>query len=108
MEQTNTVTKKSHFPWKHIIGFVLSIVFTLAAVWVSFGTDLSLDAKVWAIFIFAFIQAGLQLFLFMHVSEGKAGAIQVGNLLFAIFITLVIVVGSIWVLNFGVHLHHHM
>ncbi|WP_199484744.1 cytochrome C oxidase subunit IV family protein, partial [Listeria seeligeri] len=37
------------------------------------------------IFIFAFIQAALQLLMFMHMTEGRDGKIQIGNILFAAF-----------------------
>ena len=82
----------SHFPWKHIVGFVLSIVLTLLALWVIY-TDLSMAAKLWIIFGFAIIQAGLQLLMFMHMTESDSGKIQVGNTLFAAFIAVAIIEG---------------
>ncbi|ATH93657.1 quinol oxidase subunit 4 [Bacillus glycinifermentans] len=93
----------SHFPWKHIVGFVLSIVLTLLALWVIY-TDLSMAAKLWIIFGFAIIQAGLQLLMFMHMTESDSGKIQVGNTLFAAFIAAAIVIGSIWI--FAAHSNH--
>ncbi|KAA6451115.1 cytochrome aa3 quinol oxidase subunit IV [Bacillus swezeyi] len=93
----------SHFPWKHLVGFLLSIVLTLLALWVIY-TDLSMSAKLWIIFGFAIIQAGLQLLMFMHMTESDSGTIQVGNTLFAAFIGIAIVAGSIWI--FAAHTHH--
>ncbi|MCY7798336.1 cytochrome aa3 quinol oxidase subunit IV [Bacillus haynesii] len=86
----------SHFPWKHVVGFVLSIVLTLLALWVIY-TDLSMAAKLWIIFGFAIIQAGLQLLMFMHMTESDSGKIQVGNTLFAAFIAVAIIAGSVWI-----------
>ncbi|TDQ42708.1 cytochrome aa3 quinol oxidase subunit IV [Aureibacillus halotolerans] len=108
MAQSNTTAQKGHFPWKHIVGFVMSIVLTLAALWICFQTDFTLQTKIIIIFLFAFLQAALQLLMFMHLTEGKSGRIQAGNILFAAFIAIVVVLGSFWVMNFGVHLNHHM
>jgi cytochrome aa3-600 menaquinol oxidase subunit IV len=98
------------FPWKHLIGFVLSIVLTLFALWVALGTDLSLTWILIIIFGFAFLQAALQLLMFMHVTENSTntkltGRVQVGNILFAAFVAIVIVIGSVWVMTEG-HAKH--
>lgn len=98
------------FPWKHLIGFVLSIVLTLFALWIALGTDLSLTWILIIIFGFAFLQAALQLLMFMHVTENSTstkitGRVQVGNILFAAFVAIVIVVGSVWVMTAG-HAKH--
>ncbi|MEY9215972.1 cytochrome aa3 quinol oxidase subunit IV [Bacillus subtilis] len=69
----NKSAEHSHFPWKHIVGFILSIVLTLLALWVAVYTDLSSSAKLWIIFGFAFIQAALQLLMFMHMTESENG-----------------------------------
>lgn len=41
----------------------------------------------------------------MHLTEGKNGRIQLAKVLFAIIITLVIVIGTYWVMQGG-HGHH--
>ncbi|MDA7025298.1 cytochrome aa3 quinol oxidase subunit IV [Bacillus sp. CLL-7-23] len=101
---TKKSAEHSHFPWKHIVGFVSSIVLTLLALWVALYTDLSMTAILWIIFGFAIIQAALQLLMFMHMTESDSGGIQVGNTLFAAFIAIAIVVGSVWI--FAAHSHH--
>ncbi|MFD1359817.1 cytochrome aa3 quinol oxidase subunit IV [Fictibacillus halophilus] len=98
------------FPWKHLIGFVLSIVLTLFALWIALETDLSLTWILIIIFGFAFLQAALQLLMFMHVTENSTstkltGRVQVGNILFAAFVAIVIVIGSVWVMTAG-HAKH--
>jgi cytochrome aa3-600 menaquinol oxidase subunit IV len=50
------------------------------------------------VFVLAFLQAAIQLFMFMHVTEGE-GRWQVGKMLSAGFIAIVIVAGSVWVMN---------
>lgn len=93
-------------PWKHVVGFVLSIVLTLFAIWFALETDLSTNIKLLVIFGLAIIQAALQLLMFMHLTEnsrkqGFSGRIQIGNILFGFFVAIVIVVGSVWVLSAG-------
>lgn len=41
----NKSAEHSHFPWKHIVGFALSIILTLLALWVAVYTELSPDRK---------------------------------------------------------------
>ncbi|MDQ0206199.1 cytochrome aa3 quinol oxidase subunit IV [Alkalicoccobacillus murimartini] len=107
MSQNHSESTKSHTPWTHIIGFIGSIVLTLFAVWIALYTDLSSLMKIIIIFVFAFVQAGVQLLMFMHIREGKDGITQLGHTVFAIFIAVVIVIGSVFVLQFGIHLPQH-
>ncbi|REH86745.1 cytochrome aa3 quinol oxidase subunit IV [Staphylococcus felis] len=86
---------------KHTIGFIASIILTLLAVFVTLYTSLALNAKITIIFGFAFIQAFLQLLMFMHLTEGKDGRLQLAKVIFAIIITIVIVVGTYWVMQGG-------
>lgn len=86
---------------KHTIGFIASIILTLLAVFVTLYTSLSFEAKVTIIFGFAFIQAFLQLLMFMHLTEGKDGRVQLAKVIFAIIITLCIVIGTFWVMQGG-------
>ena len=55
---------------------------------------MTFHAKVTIIFGFAFIQAALQLLMFMHLTEGKDGRLQSFKVIFAIIITLVTVIGT--------------
>lgn len=96
---TNKTINRNHFPWSLVIGFLLSIALTFLAVWIGIRTDLAYSTIVILVFALAFIQAAIQLFMFMHVSEGAHGIWQIGKMLSAAFIAIVIVAGSVWVLN---------
>ncbi|MED1864073.1 cytochrome aa3 quinol oxidase subunit IV [Fictibacillus nanhaiensis] len=108
---SKTAANEHHgFPWKHLIGFVLSIVLTLFALWIALETDLSMTWILIIIFGFAFLQAALQLLMFMHVTENSTKSnltsrVQIGNILFAAFVAIVIVIGSVWVMTAG-HAKH--
>mgnify|MGYP001242957892 CR=1 FL=1 len=94
------------FPWKHVFGFLLSIVLTLLAVWIAFSSGLPAKTIIALIVILAFCQAFIQLVLFMHMNEGASGSWQATMIYYGIYIAIVIVAGSIWVMTFG-HQHHH-
>lgn len=66
---------------------------------------MTFHAKTTIIFGFAFIQAAVQLLMFMHLTEGKDGQVQSFKVIFAIIITLVTVIGTYWVIQGG-HSHH--
>ncbi|WP_130859641.1 cytochrome aa3 quinol oxidase subunit IV [Gracilibacillus phocaeensis] len=89
------------FPWNHLIGFVLSVLFTLLAVFVAFNTDFSSTVVLWIIGIFAVFQAIIQLFMFMHVTEGQEGLLNIINMFNSAVLALIIVFGTIWVLTSG-------
>ena len=90
---------------KHTVGFIASIVLTLLAVFVTLYTSMTFQAKVTIIFGFAFIQAALQLLMFMHLTEGKDGRTQLFKVIFAIIITLITIIGSYWVMVGGHSAH---
>src|SRR5699024_8497010 len=90
----------SRFPWNHLVGFILSIALTLLAVYVAFKTDFSNTIIMWVIGALAIFQAAIQLFMFMHLTE-REGVINIINIVYSVFLALVIVLGSIWVLTTG-------
>lgn len=97
------------FPWKHVIGYAFSIILTALALWAAFYSGFSTKMILIAISIFAFLQATVQLFMFMHVTETEDGPVQTGNMIHAFIAFLIIIVGSIWVMSFGMdHLHHYL
>jgi cytochrome aa3-600 menaquinol oxidase subunit 4 len=51
------------------------------------------------VFLLAFIQAAIQLFMFMHISEGEHKLWQIGKMIASGLIAIIIVVGSVWVLT---------
>lgn len=93
--------RTSPFPTKHVLGFLVSLVLTFVAAIVALKTDLSFDAIMWIIGTMAVVQAGLQLFMFMHVREGEDGNSQLVNVAFLVFCAIVIVAGTIWTMSFG-------
>lgn len=93
-------------PKHHIVGFAASIVLTVAAAWAAVGSDLPAAWIITSIMILAVLQAAIQLFMFMHMTETESGGIQAGNMLYGFFVAVVIVAGSIWTMSFG-YTHDH-
>lgn len=92
------------FPISHVIGFIFSLILTFSAALIALRTDLSFNAIMWIIGSLAFLQAGIQLFMFMHLREGEDGTANMVNMAYAVFTAIVIVAGSIWVMSSG-HMH---
>jgi cytochrome aa3-600 menaquinol oxidase subunit IV len=93
------------FPIAHVIGFLLSLILTVVAAAVALKTNLSFQVVMWIIGGLAVFQAGLQLFMFMHVNEGEDNKTQLINIVYGIIVALIIVLGSIWVMSAG-HASH--
>lgn len=93
--------KEKGFPVSHVIGFLTSLILTFGAVFLAFETSLPVKTIIWIIGTLAVIQAGLQLYMFMHMNEGEDGKANIINIAYAFFIAVVTVIGSIWVMSFG-------
>lgn len=91
----------NRFPTTQIVGFILSLVLTFAALFIALKTSLSFQTVMWIIGILAFVQAFLQLFMFMHLKEGEDHISQTVNIYIGILFALITVFGSIWVMSFG-------
>ncbi|EFR95397.1 quinol oxidase subunit 4, partial [Listeria innocua FSL J1-023] len=50
--KSNAAHAEGGIPWKHIVGFALSVILTLLAVWVAIYSTLTTNVKVVIIFIF--------------------------------------------------------
>ena len=85
---------KELFPAKQVMGFVFSLILTAVALAVYF-LDMSFAAGMTILLITAFIQALLQLVVFMHAGETKDKWSIYGNVYFMIFIALVTIFGTL-------------
>ncbi len=88
---------KELFPVKQVMGFAFSIVLTVVALLVYF-TDMSYTLGMTVLLITAFVQAGLQVVVFMHAGETKdKGSIYI-NIYYALIIALFTIFGTLLVL----------
>ncbi|WP_455661566.1 cytochrome aa3 quinol oxidase subunit IV [Pradoshia sp.] len=91
---------KQIFPIKHVMGYVLSLVLTIIALSVAYY-DLSYATGMVILSVTAIIQACVQLFLFMHVGESDDKHAVYINIIYAIFIALIIVFGTLFTMIWG-------
>ena len=95
----------------YIIGFVLSLVLTLAAaelVWIHISsghTVLSHSFLIPALLTLAVLQLIVQLVFFMHLADESGPRWRLGVLISTVGIILIVVIGSIWIMN---HLNYNM
>ena len=82
------------FPMKQVLGFVFSLLLTTIALAVYF-LDMSFAAGMTILLVTAFIQAGLQLVVFMHAGETKDKGAIYTNVFYGLIIALVTVFGTI-------------
>ncbi|KQL19609.1 cytochrome aa3 quinol oxidase subunit IV [Cytobacillus solani] len=89
---------KELFPAKQVMGFVFSLILTAVALAVYF-LDMSFAIGLTVLVVTAFIQALLQLVVFMHAGETKDKWSIYGNVYFMIFIALITIFGTLFLFN---------
>lgn len=88
------------FPWKQIVGYVLSLILTGVTLWFGFGHVMHGGILQTLMMIFGVLQILVQLLMFMHLSEGGTTS-NIWMLLLGFFFTFVVVAASIWIMTFG-------
>ncbi|MET3699691.1 cytochrome aa3-600 menaquinol oxidase subunit 4 [Bacillus oleivorans] len=91
---------KQLFPLKQVMGFVFSLVLTLVALLVYF-LDMSFAAGMTVLLVTAFLQAGLQLVVFMHAGETKDRGSIYTNIYYALIIALATIFGTLLTMIWG-------
>ena len=92
----------------YIIGFVLSVVLTLTAFLVVIDPGffrIGYGTIVPTILVLAVVQLFVQLIFFMHLAKESGPRWRLAALISTISIVLIVVVGSIWIMN---HLNYNM
>lgn len=85
------------FPRKQVMGFVFSLVLTAAALTVYF-LDLSFAVGMTILLVTAFVQASVQLVVFMHAGETEDKKSIYVNIYFAVALALITIFGSLLIL----------
>jgi cytochrome aa3-600 menaquinol oxidase subunit IV len=82
------------FPMKQVMGYAFSLLLTVIALSVYFF-DMSISVGMTILLVTAFVQAGVQLVVFMHAGEtDDKGAIYT-NVFYGLIIALVTVFGTL-------------
>jgi cytochrome aa3-600 menaquinol oxidase subunit 4 len=91
---------KELFPIKQVMGFAFSMILTVIALTVYYF-DMSLTVGMTVLLVTAFIQAGLQLVVFMHAGETEDKGPIYTNIYYALAIALVTVFGTLLCMIWG-------
>jgi cytochrome aa3-600 menaquinol oxidase subunit 4 len=85
------------FPRKQVMGFIFSMVLTAAALTVYF-LDLSFPVGMTILLVTAFVQAAVQLVVFMHAGETEDKKAIYINIYYAVAIALFTVFGTLLIM----------
>lgn len=102
MAQPSIPVHQEKFPWKHIIGYALSLVLTLIAFLIALVFHWSVAATIATILVLAVLQMTVQLFMFMHLTERIHGDSYFQQVMIytGILVALGVVLASIWIMTF--------
>jgi cytochrome aa3-600 menaquinol oxidase subunit 4 len=85
------------FPRKQVMGFVFSLILTAVALSVYF-LDMSFALGMTVLLVTAFVQAALQLVVFMHAGETGDKAAIYTNVYYGLIIALVTIFGTLLIM----------
>jgi cytochrome o ubiquinol oxidase operon protein cyoD len=87
----------SHKP--QYIGFVMSVVLTVAAYRIAINHELTGSLLTMTIVGFAFLQALIQLVFFLHLGLESKPHWSLITFLFTVLVILIVIGGSLWIMN---------
>ncbi len=92
---------KQLFPIKHVMGYIFSLVLSVVALAVLMD-GITYTVGLAILLICAILQAGTQLFLFMHINESKDTKTSLYlNIAYALFVGLVTIFGTLFTMIWG-------
>lgn len=83
--------------FSYVVGFVLSIIATLIAYILVVDHVWPKDVLVYFVMGIAVVQLVIQAVFFLHI--GRGSKLKLVTFVFALLVVLIIVVGSIWIMN---------
>ena len=89
-----------HLQTKYIsyfIGFILSVITTVLAYYLVVNGILPKQGLIYVVMGIAVVQLVVQLVFFLHIGRGSRWKLI--TFLFAVLVVLIVVVGSIWIMN---------
>lgn len=89
----------------YVIGFILSLIFTAIPYYLVVNKSVPSGTLLIAIMVFAVLQMLVQIIFFLHLGRGPKAMYNLVFFGFTIITILVVVIGSIWIMN---HLNYNM
>ncbi|MBM7586080.1 cytochrome aa3-600 menaquinol oxidase subunit 4 [Bacillus pakistanensis] len=94
------MNSKQLFPVGHVMGYAFSLILTAVALSVLMF-DLSPKTGVVILLVTAFMQAGVQLVMFMHAGESEDKKSIYTNIWYALFVAIVTILGTLLTMIWG-------
>jgi cytochrome aa3-600 menaquinol oxidase subunit IV len=94
------MNSKQLFPVGHVMGYAFSLILTAVALSVLMF-DLSPKTGVVILLVTAFMQAGVQLVMFMHAGESEDKKTIYTNVWYALFVAIVTILGTLLTMIWG-------
>ena len=81
----------------YVIGFVLSVVTTLVAYFLVVSNGLPKQLLIYVVLAIAVIQLIVQVVFFLHIGQGSRW--KLATFVFTLFVVILVVVGSVWIMD---------
>lgn len=81
----------------YVIGFILSIVTTLAAYFLVVNNIFSKEILIYTVLAIAVVQLIVQVVFFLHIGRGSRWKLI--TFIFTVTVVLIVVVGSVWIMD---------
>lgn len=91
---------KQLFPKQHVMGFLFSMVLSIVALAV-LAFDMSYKMGMAILLVTAIAQALVQLLLFMHIGESEDKNTLYTNIIYALFVGVVTILGTLFTMIWG-------
>lgn len=96
-----SVPHTKHSPTPYIVGYILSLVLTAIAFGLALTHSMTMGPLMWVLMLLAAMQIVVQLFFFMHITEGDGPPYHSIALLLGLFFTFAVALMSIWIMGFS-------
>jgi cytochrome o ubiquinol oxidase subunit IV len=83
----------------YIIGFVLSLILTIASFVIVGQHMFSVHWMLITISILAIVQLWVQVVFFLRMNTTKSGLMNVTSFIFALFVVFILIGGSLWIMH---------
>ncbi len=95
---------KQLFPKQHVMGFIFSMVLSVVALAV-ITFDMSYKMGMAILLVTAIAQALVQLLLFMHIGESEDKGTLYTNIIYAVFVGVVTILGTLFTMIWGYQIY---
>lgn len=90
---------------QYVVGFILSIILTIIPFYMVMSGDFSKSVNILVISVTALAQVLIQLIFFLHMNGSEEKKWDVISFLYTILTVIILLVGSVWIMNY---LHFNM